>query len=464
MHEKKKGLSRSLRYFFGVGDFGFCLMTNVENYYFQFFLTNVAAFSVGLAGVVSTIYTIVDAALSWLYGAVLNGIKPKKWGRYRSWLILLPWIVPILYTFQFIRISDDPIVSAVVILAATISSHIIWNFPYVANVSMINVAASTPDDKIQLSATRGAWNNLASVAFSYLGLPFATILGGIVGEKNRFGALAFAMGVIMVVGYYAHFKMFDGYEEIETDTETASKKASASASKMSAGEMIRALFSNGPLLALLLVDLAKWMMKFVVGGAAIYYFTYVAQNTGLMATYLLISNILGIVGAYVSKNLAQKLSTRTTMIFTFLVTAICMIAAYVLRENVPAAIGLMCAAQLGYGIAYSGTPALYADAVVYSEWKMKKNATGLIMGLQNLPLKVANLVKAVVITACLAAVHFDSDIDPAAAGSALKNGVCLPFMVVPAAALLIGALLLIFGFRLTKDDVLRYQAEIDQRI
>ncbi len=213
MHEKKKGLSRSLRYFFGVGDFGFCLMTNVENYYFQFFLTNVAAFSVGLAGVLSTIYTIVDAALSWLYGAVLNGIKPKKWGRYRSWLILLPWIVPILYTFQFIRISDDPILSAVVILAATISSHIIWNFPYVANVSMINVAASTPDDKIQLSATRGAWNNLASVAFSYLGLPFATILGGIVGEKNRFGALAFAMGVIMVAGYYAHFKMFDGYEE-----------------------------------------------------------------------------------------------------------------------------------------------------------------------------------------------------------------------------------------------------------
>ena len=41
----------------------------------------------------------------------------------------------------------------------------------------------------------------------------------------------------------------------------------------------------------------------------------------------------------------------------------------------------MCVAQLGYGVAYSGTPALYADAVVYSEWKMKKNATGLIMGL-----------------------------------------------------------------------------------
>ena len=462
MSEKKK-LSASLKYFFGIGDFGFNLMTNVENYYFQFFLTNVAAFSVGLAGVISTIYTIVDAALSWIYGAILNGIRPKKWGRYRSWLILLPWIVPFLYAFQFIRISDNPVLSAVIILTATISSHIVWNFPYVANVSMINVAASTPDDKIQLSATRGAWNNLASVAFSYLGLPFATILGGIVGENNRFGALAFVMGVVMVAGYFAHFKMLDGYEEIESEEDSAAKKAAAAASKMSAGEMAGALFSNAPLLALLLVDLAKWMMKFVVGGAAIYYFTYVARDTGLMATYLLISNILGIVGAYMSKSLAKKLSTRTTMIITFVTTAACMLVAFVLRENVLAAVALMCVAQLGYGVAYSGTPALYADAVVYSDWKMKKNATGLIMGLQNLPLKVANLVKAVVITACLAAVHFDAQIDPAAATGALKAGVCLPFMVVPAVALIIGALLLIFCFRLTKEDVVRYQAEIDRR-
>lgn len=71
MNPKKKELSTSLKYFFGIGDFGFNLMSNVENYYFQFFLTNAAMFSVSIAGIISTIYTVVDAALSWIYGALL---------------------------------------------------------------------------------------------------------------------------------------------------------------------------------------------------------------------------------------------------------------------------------------------------------------------------------------------------------------------------------------------------------
>ena len=36
-------------------------------------------------------------------------------------------------------------------------------------------------------------------------------------------------------------------------------------------------------------------------------------------------------------------------------------------------------------------------------------------------------------------------------------------MIVPAAALIVGALLLIVGFRITKEDVTRFQKEIDAR-
>ena len=47
---QRKGISKALRYFYGVGDFGFTLMTNVESYYFQGFLTNLAMFSNSTAG------------------------------------------------------------------------------------------------------------------------------------------------------------------------------------------------------------------------------------------------------------------------------------------------------------------------------------------------------------------------------------------------------------------------------
>ena len=45
---QKKGLSTALKNFFGVGDAGFVLMSNVETFYFMTFLTNFANFAPAL--------------------------------------------------------------------------------------------------------------------------------------------------------------------------------------------------------------------------------------------------------------------------------------------------------------------------------------------------------------------------------------------------------------------------------
>ena len=213
--KEPKGLSKALKMFYGVGDCGFTLMTNVESYYFSFFLTNLAQFGLGTVSFITTLASAIDACLSWMYGAVLNSIKTKKWGRYRSWLILLPWLVPFLFAFQFLKIGDGPLSIAIIIFAAVVS-HVVWNFPYVANVSMIAVAGKTPDDRAQLASTRAAWANLSKVIFSYVGPPLAALFAGIIGENSQYGATAFVLGCVMAVLYFAHFKMFDGYEEVET--------------------------------------------------------------------------------------------------------------------------------------------------------------------------------------------------------------------------------------------------------
>ena len=88
--KQKKGLTNALKYFFGVGDAGFVLMSNIETFYFMTFLTDLAGFAAGVAGVINSVFTIVDACLSWLYGGIINGTKAKKCGRYRSWLIMVP--------------------------------------------------------------------------------------------------------------------------------------------------------------------------------------------------------------------------------------------------------------------------------------------------------------------------------------------------------------------------------------
>ena len=204
-NQKPKGLSKSLKYLFGVGDAGFNLMSNIETFYFMTFLTDLAGFGTAIAALINSIFSIVDACLSWIYGGILNGTKAKKWGRYRSWLILVPWIVPFLYAFQFIRISDNEILSAVLIIFAAIASHVVWNIAYVANATLVSVVGKTPEDRATLASSRGTWNNIGSLLFTYLGLPFATLLANFVGERNKFAAAAFCLGLLMVLGYYAVF-------------------------------------------------------------------------------------------------------------------------------------------------------------------------------------------------------------------------------------------------------------------
>lgn len=458
-NNSKKPLSKALKLFYGVGDCGFTLMSNVESYFFNFFLTNLASFDLGIVTAITTISSTVDACLSWIYGAILNSIKPKKWGRYRSWLVLLPWIVPFLYAFQFIKIGNG-IVSAVIVTVAAIASHVVWNFPYVANVSMISVAGATPDDRAQLSSTRAAWANFSKIIFSYVGVPLASVFAGIVGETNQYGAVAFVLAWVMVVLYFAHFKMFDGYEEVSTEDVQETKKDTTKTSGM---DLVRALLQNPPLIALMIADLSKWAFNFIVSGIAMYYFTYVAKDAGLLTTYILISNIFCVVGSYLAKSVAKKFSTIIGTIGTFILMAAVMIAANFLYTNVWLVVFLMSLAQLGYGIAYACTPALYSDTIIYSEWKTGKNATGWISGLQNVPLKVGVMLRGISISACLAIAHFTPGMDASQATVELQKGICLGFMIIPACALLLSAVILLFGFKITREKVEQYRAEIDAR-
>ncbi len=253
--------------------------------------------------------------------------------------------------------------------------------------------------------------------------------------------------------------MFEGYEETG-EQEIAAKK---NTNKTSGKDLIRALLQNPPLIVLMFADLAKWMFNFVASGVAIYYFTYVAGNKGLLATYILISNILCVIGSYLSKYLCKKLTTRNTTIYVFIIMAVLLVIANFTYYSITLVIFLMSVAQFGYGVAYACTPALYADTIIYSEWKTGKNATGWISGLQNVPLKVAIMTRGIIISACLAIASFNPNIDPSEATTKLMKGICLAFMIIPACALIIGALLLMFGYKLTKEKVVMYQEEITNR-
>lgn len=461
-----KPLTKSLKAFYGIGDFGFTLMTNVETYYFVFFLTNLALFDTGTAALIAAIGSGVDAVLGWMYGGFINSLKPMKWGRYRSWLLVLPWVVPFLFCFEFTRLTENVVLAAVLVIFFNVTSHMAWDFPYVGNVSMIAVAGSTPEDRSHLASTRAMWANASKIVFSYIVTPLALVGSMLLGEANQYAFCAFVLGAVMAVLYYVHFRMFKGYDKEFTKEELANykKNKAGDESRTTFKDLGRALFTNPPLIALMFADIAKWVFNFMCAGIAAYYFTYVVFNPGMLATYIFISNVLCVFGSYLSARFGKLMrSTRNATILAFAFMAAMLIIARLNYADMWFVIVFMSLAQFGYGITYSCTVALYADTVVYAEWKTGKNAAGWISGLQLFPLKIGFVARGVVIPAVLAAAGFVSGMAAGDADVALQLGICNGFMVIPAILLVVAALLLFFGYRLTPKKLNEYQAEIDAR-
>lgn len=174
--------------------------------------------------------------------------------------------------------------------------------------------------------------------------------------------------------------------------------------------MFASLFQNPPLMVLMLADLAKWCVKFVTAASAIYYFRDAMGNPGLMTTYLLCVAIGAIIGAFSMRYIAKAISSRTTMIIAYAGMAVSLFLVYIFYGNAMTVIALMTLAQFFYGMAFAASPALYADTVVYATWKSGKDASGWIMGLQNLPLKIAVFLRGTILSACLVAVGWKSGV------------------------------------------------------
>lgn len=82
------------------------------------------------------------------------------------------------------------------------------------------------------------------------------------------------------------------------------------------------------------------------------------------------------------------------------------------------------------------------------------------MGLQNLPLKIAVFLRGTIVAAVLAIVGWQSSV---VLEGAARQGMTIAFALVPAIFCAAGLVLLLFGFKLTKEKVAEYQAEIDAR-
>ncbi|KPU45444.1 putative symporter YjmB [Oxobacter pfennigii] len=458
----KKPLSNALKTFYGVGDLGFSLMVSVGMYLQTYFLTDIAGFNLAMVALIVTIPSTFDAIFSPVYGAIIDAVKPMKWGKLRSWLIVTPPIVVVLMALQYSKIGPDN-VAAIIMIVSAIVARPLFNTPWVANVALIPLLASTPQEKVLLSSRRGFWTNLSRVFFSYIGTPLAIFFGSVTGSPVLgYTILQTLMAMCMWGGYFIHFRMTEGYEELPSKdvpaetTKTAVKKKE----KASIGDILRNLFQNPPLIFLMIADYGRYMATFVVSASVAYYFTYVAENMALMPFFMLVTSISAVLGSLATPTLNKKFNTRTTTIISAFAAGAFLVVAKLLGLQTYMFILAFFFGQFFIGVLTSTLVALYSDTIVYGEWKTGQNTAGFIMGLMNLPLKIGSLTRGIVMSVALASIGFVAKMTPT---PALKAGLINVLALLPAIGLLFTGAVLLLGFHLTEAKVKEMTEEINAR-
>ncbi len=434
---------------FSIGETGFQLMMYLAVNYYAYFLTDVAAIGAATAGTILLFARIGDAFSVPVAGAIIEKTN-LKWGKYRSWLLVVPPITATFFILMFTNFSSlSTAAKAITLGSIYVCAHFFVNLAWSAHTALIPVLGFHQEDRVTISSRRQQFVSAAQILLGLIAMPMIIALGG-GNEAKGFFLTIIIFALLQVFGYRLMARVVKPWAiDLQTEVkQTATLR-----------DMLKQVFSNKYLMIFFMVEVFILTARYMILGLAVYYFKYVAQNMLLVSAFFTTVSFGLLIGSFVGEAAARKVSKKKVYIVGLSIEIICFALIWVVAENPMAYIGLNAVATFGTGFANAVMYAMYADISEYSEWKTGKNAKGLIMALSALPIKIGVALSGAVIGFSLAAIGY---VAGAAPTPELTRSIILIASMVPgviAAFALIGVLF----YRLDEKKIVEIRQDMQKR-
>jgi sugar (glycoside-pentoside-hexuronide) transporter len=448
-------LKKSLLYTYGIGDMFFVLMVCMEMYYFTAFLTDYAQFSLETVGAIQLIASIFDIGCALLAGIMLQKLNLKFGGKYRSWFLIGPLPVALLFVLQFTKIGSE-MTAAVIIVMAFVVSHLIWNTVTASSGAMVGRMTKRPDELTILSTSRAQGMAAAGLIFSATGLPLITFFSARAGQVAGMSLTVAVYGVLMIFGYLYIFKITAGKDPYDDELRHTPQKQE----KISIMEILLLVLRNPPLRMLAVAEIFRSSCVQLVAATAFYYFRYVRGDLDFMSVFLLITAAASFTGATLARWIGPRFGKRRTYCTALACAGTAYASSYFLGIT-----SLVFSLFIGLGAMFLGmasgmNTALYSDTVVYGEWKTGKNIRAFTMSLQNVAVKLGIIIRVAVVTFGLGVIGYVANADPS---HGVVSGIARLMSFSPAIVCFIAATIFFFGYKIQDSDTVKMRAEIEDR-
>jgi GPH family glycoside/pentoside/hexuronide:cation symporter len=458
--EEKKTLSWKAKNLFGISDFGFSFMANIENYYVMYFLTNVAKLPLAGIATATSIAYAADSIGQPIYAGIISGKKPMRWGKNRSYILLFAPLVVITFILTFSNIGPAPL--ALFICGSMLFlTNMTRTFTWTSNLNMMNVLAQgDPDTRITLASRRAVWSSAAGIIYSYAVIPNVARLMQVMPEVVVYTFLAAITSVFYMLMCWVTFWATSGYE---ATGEAAKALGATAAQQIGLIDILKSAFQNPYLLVILFGAVISSSFGAGASSAVTYYYAYIGKPH-LFPLQVLLAAIVATVAAGFSANVGRKIGSRNAVLLGQFGSIACNLAcSFIAIQSNELMVAILCIRGFFGGISGANMIALYGDCVVYARWKTGKETSAFVIGSQTIPIKIGLTLRGILVPLILSLSGFDPNIPAAEATTQVKEGIITMYYRLPAIGGAIYACLILFLFRLTRAKVAELQKEIDER-
>ena len=448
-------LKKSLLYTYGIGDMFFVLMVCMEMYYFTAFLTDYALFPLETVRNLQIFTGVLDIGCALFAGIMLQKINLKFGGKYRSWLLIGPLPVALLFTLQFTKIGSE-MTAIIIIISTFVASHLIWNTITACSGSLVGRMTKETSEITILSTSRAQGMAAAGLLFSASGVPLIAFFSERAGRVAGMTLTVAVYGAMMILGYLYLYKMTAGKDPYDNEVRRPSQKQA----KISIAEVVRLVFRNRPLGMLAIAEIFRSSCVQLVAATAFYYFRYVRGDLDFMSVFLLITAAASFMGATLARWIGPRFGKRNTYWKALICAGISYASSYFLGTTSLRFSLLIGLGALFLAVASGINTALYSDTVTYGEWKTGKNIRAFTMSLQNVAIKLSVLIRVSVLTFGLGAIGYIANTDPS---PQVVGGISALMSFSPAVVCFIAAIIFFFGFKMQDSEMAKMREEIASR-
>ena len=368
------------KYSYGIGAYGKDLACGIVYTFLMIYFTDVVGINPAFVGTLFLMARLWDAINDPIMGMIVDNTR-SRFGKFRPWI----FIGTILNSVVLFLLFRKPDLEGTSLYLYYSVMYILWGMTYtimdIPYWSMIPTLATTKEDREKISVVPRIFASLGGLTVTTFGIALVNKLGN--GNQIK-GFEYFALGIVIIFIISTIVTCINVKEKTQVQVNIE---------KVNIKQEFNILKQNDQLLVFIGIVLAYNLAMQLAGGAAIYYFKYVAGKESLFSLYSFFK-VAEIGGLMLFPVVTRKIGRQQVFRVATILPMFGLITLFISGLIAPQSILFISVSavllNLGSGFLLGSTTVMLADIVDYGEYKLGSRNESIIFSAQTLLVKLAS--------------------------------------------------------------------------